>query len=115
MILPEAACAAVAGCGAAGAGGESGAVPSTDVRPAGGAAGRFSIVGGAMLGVSVDAGRGALFGAGKGITRRADLTGAGGRRDGGSVSGRGGSTRAHRGAHETGAGATSTRDVTGNS
>jgi hypothetical protein len=46
MILPEAACAAVAGCGAAGAGGESGAVPSTDVRPAGGAAGRFSIVGG---------------------------------------------------------------------
>ena len=63
MILPEAACAAVAGCGAAGAGGESGAVPSTDVRPAGGAAGRFSIVGGAMLGVSVDAGRGALFGA----------------------------------------------------
>src|ERR1017187_3921787 len=90
MIRPEAAVAAGAGRGgAAGAAGEPGAVPSTDMRPAGGAAGRFSIVSGAMLGTAVDACRGFFFGARKGMTRRADFAGAGGRRDGGSVSGRG--------------------------
>src|ERR1039458_782624 len=95
MIRPEAAVAAGAGRGgAAGAAGESGAVPSTDIRPAGGAAGRFSIAGGAMLGTSVDACRGFFFGARKGMTRRrADFAGAGGRRDGGSVSGDRKSTR----------------------
>src|ERR1039457_7654844 len=91
MILPEAAVAAGAGRGgAAGAAGEPGAVPSTDMRPAGGAAGRFSIVGGAMLGTSVDACRGVFFGAREGMTRRADFAGAGGRRGGGGGAGGGG-------------------------